>query len=76
MRYPAMDDFFARFVVAETGAAVLNVDYDVAPRHRYPVVQLLGVPGRDHYFLDGDRTHARGVLDLFTAGLTVAYLRA
>lgn len=37
MRHAAMDDFFARFVVATTGAAVVNVDYDVAPRHRYPV---------------------------------------
>ncbi len=37
MRHAAMDDFFARHVVATTGAAVVNVDYDVAPRHRYPV---------------------------------------
>ena len=37
MRYPRMDDFFARFLVAETGVAVVNVDYDVAPRHRYPI---------------------------------------
>lgn len=42
LRYPAMDDFFARFVVAETGAAVVNVDYDVAPQHRYPVAQEQG----------------------------------
>ena len=39
MRFPEMDDFFARFIVAETGAAVVNVDYDVAPRYRYPVAQ-------------------------------------
>src|SRR5689334_25150890 len=37
MRHPRMDDFFARFVAAECGAAVLNVDYDVAPQVRYPV---------------------------------------
>ena len=37
MRNPRMDDFFARFLVAETGVAVVNVDYDVAPRHRYPI---------------------------------------
>lgn len=37
MRHPRMDDFFARFVVARTGAAVVNVDFDVAPLHRYPV---------------------------------------
>ena len=39
MRHAAMDDFFARWVVATTGAVVVNVDYDVAPRHRYPVAQ-------------------------------------
>ena len=39
MRYPMMDDFFARFVAAECGAAVVNVDYDVAPQSRFPVAQ-------------------------------------
>jgi len=39
MRYPKMDDFFARFVVSEAGVAVVNVDYDVAPQARYPVAQ-------------------------------------
>ncbi len=39
MRYPRMDDFFARFVVAETKAVVVNVDYDVAPQVRFPVAQ-------------------------------------
>ena len=39
MRYPKMDDFFARFVTAECGAVVVNVDYDVAPQARYPVAQ-------------------------------------
>lgn len=37
MRYPKMDDFFARFLAAECGAVVVNVDYDVAPQVRYPV---------------------------------------
>ena len=37
MRYPRMDDFFCRFLVAEAGVAVVNVDYLVAPRVRYPV---------------------------------------
>jgi acetyl esterase len=37
MRYPKMDDFFCRFLVAEAGVAVVNVDYLVAPRVRYPV---------------------------------------
>lgn len=39
MRFPKMDDFFCRFVVAEAGVAVVNVDYDVAPQARYPVAQ-------------------------------------
>lgn len=39
MRHPQMDDFFARFVVAEAGIAVLAVDYDAAPQVRYPVAQ-------------------------------------
>ncbi|MCX6395147.1 MAG: alpha/beta hydrolase [Propionibacteriales bacterium] len=39
MRYPAMDDFFARIVAAELGAVVINVDYDVAPQKRFPVAQ-------------------------------------
>lgn len=37
MRHPAMDDFWARYMAARAGVVVLNVDYDVAPRHRYPV---------------------------------------
>ncbi|MGJ9412317.1 alpha/beta hydrolase [Aeromicrobium sp. CF4.19] len=37
MRHPRMDDFWCRFVAAEAGVAVVNVDYAVAPRHRYPV---------------------------------------
>lgn len=37
MRYPRMDDFFARMVAAETGAVVVTVDYDVAPQNRFPV---------------------------------------
>lgn len=39
MRHPAMDDFWARFVVATTGLTVVDVDYDVAPQVRYPVAQ-------------------------------------
>jgi acetyl esterase len=37
MRYPQMDDFWARMVCAEVGAVVVNVDYDVAPQRRFPV---------------------------------------
>lgn len=32
-----MDDFWCRFLVAEAGVAVINVDYLAAPRVRYPV---------------------------------------
>lgn len=39
MRYPQMDDWWSRFVVATTGVSVLDVDYGVAPRSRYPVAQ-------------------------------------
>lgn len=39
MRYPQMDDFFARFVAARAGLVVVSVDYDVAPQVRYPVAQ-------------------------------------
>ena len=39
MRHPRMDDFFARFLVAEAGVAVVAVDYSVAPQVRYPVAQ-------------------------------------
>ena len=37
MRHPRMDDFFARFVVAEARIAVVSVDYATAPQARYPV---------------------------------------
>lgn len=37
MRRPQMDDFWARFVVATTGLAVVLPDYRVAPQVRYPV---------------------------------------
>lgn len=75
MRYPAMDDFFARFLVAETGTAVINVDYDVAPQHRYPVAQeqahdvvawLTGHAGE--WGLDGNRVAVGG----FSAGGNLA----
>lgn len=42
MRYPRMDDFFCRFLVAEAGVAVVNVDYLAAPRVRYPVAHEQG----------------------------------
>ncbi len=42
MRYPKMDDFLCRFLVAEAGVAVVNVDYLAAPRVRYPVAHEQG----------------------------------
>jgi acetyl esterase len=75
MRYPRMDDFFARFLVVETGVAVVNVDYDVAPRHRYPiahhqahdVVRWLTQHAAD-WELDGSRIAVGG----FSAGGNLA----
>ncbi len=39
MRYPAMDDFWCRYLVAEAGIAVVNVDYSAGPYVTYPVAQ-------------------------------------
>lgn len=39
MRYPRMDDFWCRYVAAEAGVTVVNVDFRVAPQVRYPVAQ-------------------------------------
>ncbi|GAB2464321.1 alpha/beta hydrolase [Jatrophihabitans fulvus] len=52
MRYPQMDDFWARFVVATTGVEVVLPDYAVAPFARYPVAhdQMLDVAA--HYARD------------------------
>ncbi|GAA1917944.1 alpha/beta hydrolase fold domain-containing protein [Nocardioides marmoribigeumensis] len=37
MRRPQMDDWWCRYLVAETGVTVVNVDFDVAPRTSFPV---------------------------------------
>ncbi len=37
MRYPAMDDWWCRYLVAETGVTVVNVDFAVAPTTCFPV---------------------------------------
>ena len=75
MRHPRMDDFFARFVAAECHAAVVNVDYDVAPQARYPVAQeqahdvAAWVAAHGHQAgLDGDRVAVGG----FSAGGNLA----
>ena len=39
MRYPEMDDFWCRYVVAEAGVAVVNVDFRTGPYVAYPVAQ-------------------------------------
>lgn len=36
MRHPEQDDPLCRYLAANAGVAVVNVDYDVAPRHRFP----------------------------------------
>lgn len=39
MRYPEMDDFWCRYVVASTGLTVVNVDFRAGPYVVYPVAQ-------------------------------------
>lgn len=39
MRHPRMDDFWCRYLAAEAGVTVVNVDFRVAPQVRYPVAQ-------------------------------------
>jgi acetyl esterase/lipase len=36
IRHPEQDDALCRYLAASAGVAVVNVDYDVAPRHRFP----------------------------------------
>ena len=39
MRYPRMDDFWCRYVVAQAGVAVVNVDFHTGPYVAYPIAQ-------------------------------------
>ncbi len=39
MRHPFMDDFWCRYLVAEAGVAVVNVDFRTGPYVTYPVAQ-------------------------------------
>jgi acetyl esterase len=39
MRYPRMDDWWCRYVAAQAGVTVLNVDYRTGPYVSYPVSQ-------------------------------------
>ena len=36
IRHPEQDDPLCRYLAANAGVAVVNVDYDVAPSHRFP----------------------------------------
>jgi acetyl esterase len=36
IRHPEQDDPLCRYLAANAGVAVVNVDYDVAPQHRFP----------------------------------------
>ena len=75
MRYPRMDDFFARFLVAETGVAVVNVDYDIAPRHRYPIAHHQAhdvVRWLSQHAADGELDGSRVAVGGFSAGGNLA----
>ncbi|MET0449155.1 MAG: alpha/beta hydrolase [Aeromicrobium sp.] len=67
MRHPRMDDFLCRYLVAEAGVAVVNVDYLVAPRVRYPVAHEQShdavawlTEHAGEWGLDGDRLSVGG----------------
>lgn len=75
MRHPRMDEFWARYLAAEAGVAVVSVDYDAAPQVRYPVAQeqahdvLVHVSRRGADLgVDGDRVGVGG----FSAGGNLA----
>lgn len=62
MRYPRMDDWWCRYLAAETGATVLNVDFRTGPYVTYPVAQeqchdvaQWAARGAGDLGLDGDR---------------------
>ncbi|MGP4043647.1 alpha/beta hydrolase [Streptomyces sp. 2A115] len=62
-----LDDALCRFLAAEAGVAVINVDYVVAPQHRFPaptrqafeVVQWVASHGAQHGW-DGNRLSVGG----------------
>lgn len=75
MRYPEMDDWWCRYLVATAGVAVANVDWSVAPQARYPVGQEEGddvaaelASHGAEYGVDGGRLVVSG----FSAGGQVA----
>ncbi|MGH3458338.1 alpha/beta hydrolase [Aeromicrobium sp.] len=75
MRFPRMDDFFARFMVEEAQVAVVNVDYDVAPQHRYPIAHHQAhdvVRWLTQHAGDGDLDGSRIAVGGFSAGGNLA----
>ncbi|GAB3170939.1 alpha/beta hydrolase [Myceligenerans halotolerans] len=67
MRDTALDDALCRYLAAEAGVVVVNVDYAVAPQHRFPapphqayeVVRRVADHGADHGW-DGTRLSVGG----------------
>lgn len=64
---PRQDDFLARYIAAEVGAVVVNVDYSTAPQVRFPVAEeqcsdVLSWVARsgDRMSWDGDRVGIGG----------------
>lgn len=67
-RYPEQDTHIANFICSEVGAAVVSVDYDVAPQARYPtaeqecydVAEWIASHGAAHGW-DGSRMSVLGI---------------
>ena len=75
MRYPAMDDWWCRYLAATAGVAVANVDFEVAPQVRYPVAQEQGHDVAAWLAWHGDRVGVDGgrlVVGGFSSGGQVA----
>ncbi len=72
MRYPAMDDFWCRYLVAVAGVTVVNVDYDIAPRRRYPVAQEQAYDVLAWVQENGDWDRSRVTVSGFSAGGNLA----
>lgn len=53
MRYPAMDDWWCRYLAATATVVVANVDFEVAPRVTYPVAQHQAHDVAAHFARDG-----------------------
>ncbi|HWO65324.1 MAG TPA: alpha/beta hydrolase [Umezawaea sp.] len=67
MRYPAMDDWWCRYLTATTGVVVLNVDFRTGPYVTFPVAQeqchdvaAWAAAGGGDLRLDGERITVGG----------------